>query len=84
MLGDLIEVKHFGQGALRATLLHWGFVQGPLDSLTDKFTGKYGSELHEKWSDWNIWRERPRFVAAINRRETEQLKAEMMTGTVLT
>lgn len=28
MARDLIEVKHLGQGALRATLLHWGFVEG--------------------------------------------------------
>ena len=39
---DVIEVKHGGQGSLRATLLHWGCVEGPLDSLTGQVTGKHG------------------------------------------
>lgn len=43
---DIIEVKHLGQGAQWATLLHWGFVEGPLDTLTSQVTGKHGWEKY--------------------------------------
>lgn len=38
MLRHVIEVKHIGQGASREQL-DWGFVEGPVDSLTNQFTG---------------------------------------------